>query len=96
MVEKLVPLMYLLLGSYLLLSLLAIFQQKVVPWQIAGVLLGFGLVMNVSWLDGQVAMTLEFDESREITITIQQQKPAEKSAAASDAVSLDGLKANYR
>ncbi len=55
-----------------------------------------GLVMNVSQLDGQVTMTLEFDDSREITITIQQQKPAEKSAAASDEISLDGLKADFR
>ena len=55
-----------------------------------------GLVSAVALLDGDVTMTLNFDETRQITISITQIEPVEKSATAVDLESLDGMKANFR
>jgi hypothetical protein len=55
-----------------------------------------GLVSAVALLDGDVTMTLEFDETRQIVITISQIEVLEKTAGSVDGVSLDELKANFK
>ncbi len=46
--EKLMPIMYLLLSCYFILSIYSMTQQNTVPWQIAGVLFCFGLMLKFS------------------------------------------------
>ena len=55
-----------------------------------------GLVSLVALLDGDVTMTLEFDETRDITISIIQIESMDKAAVSTEVISLDGLKADFR
>lgn len=55
-----------------------------------------GLISAVALLDGDVTMTLQFDDSRLITITIQQVESMEKSAPEAEKVSLDEFKASFK
>lgn len=58
-----------------------------------------GLLEYVSYLDGEVSLTIDFIDHNQIELTITQVPPiddAEKAAGTVESTTLDGIKADYK